>query len=188
MRCTSLAATTRRRQCAKAWSSSTSRARRIPSRTRSLQLSTMSKKRAWAAVWRLAEAPSAAAFLGRYLKPATEAQTQEIRRLIDDLGNKSFAVRSRALTRLKGLGLVAAPLLRQALEQKPPLEMRRRMEEALADPNNRPVSGEAVRVLRALAALEHAGTPEARELLRSLAGGASGAWLTGEARLACRNR
>ena len=52
------------------------------------------------------------------------------------------------------MGLAAAPLLRQALEQKPPLETRRRIEEVLADANNRPVSGEAVRVLRALAALD----------------------------------
>src|SRR5262249_29732003 len=47
--------------------------------------------RAWAAVWRLADAPTAVPFLGRHLKPATEAETREIRRLIDDLGNKTFA-------------------------------------------------------------------------------------------------
>ncbi|MBI1917943.1 MAG: sigma-70 family RNA polymerase sigma factor [Planctomycetes bacterium] len=80
--------------------------------------------RAWAAVWRLADAPAAVPFLGRHLKPATEAEARELRGLIDDLGNKSFAVRSRALVRLKGLGLVATPLLRRALEQKPPLEVR----------------------------------------------------------------
>src|SRR5262245_3971913 len=142
-------------------------------------------RRAWAAVWRLAEAPAAVSLLGRHLKPATEAEVREVRRLIDDLASKSFAVRSRASARLKGLGLAAVPLLRQALEQKPPLEVRRRLEEVLGGPNAHPVSGEAVRVLRALAALEHAGTPEAQKLLQSLAGGLPGAWLTSEAQAVC---
>src|SRR5262249_35171086 len=130
--------------------------------------------------------PAGVSFLKRHLKPAPEGETREIRRLIDDLSNKAFAVRSRALTRVKGLGLGAAPLVRKYLEQTPPLGMRRRLAEVLADPNNRPVSGDAVRVLRALAALEHSGTPEARALLRSLAAGAAGAWLTVEARRSCR--
>src|SRR5262249_57777110 len=57
-------------------------------------------RRAWAAVWRLAEAPAAVSLLGRHLKPATEAEVREVRRLIDDLASKSFAVRSRASARL----------------------------------------------------------------------------------------
>src|SRR5262249_48106106 len=73
-------------------------------------------RRAWAAVWRLAEAPAAVPLLGRHLKPATKAELREVRRLMDDLADKSFAVRSRALARLKELGLAAMPLLRQALE------------------------------------------------------------------------
>jgi hypothetical protein len=41
--------------------------------------------------------------------------------------------------------------------------------------------GHRVLPVLALAVLEHAGTPEARRLLRELAGGTPGAWLTEEA-------
>jgi hypothetical protein len=46
--------------------------------------------------------------------------------------------------------------------------------------STQPPSGEPLRTLRALAALDHADTPDARRLLDELAGGAPGAWLTQE--------
>jgi hypothetical protein len=67
------------------------------------------------------------------------------------------------------------------LEKKTSLETRRHVEE-LVESLSGPISGESLRTLRALAVLEHAGTPEARRLLEALAGGASGAWLTQEAK------
>ncbi len=142
--------------------------------------------RAYAAVFRLAEAPARSVpFLSRHLKPVLDAQRQEIRRAIEDLGSPTFALRQKAFERLKGLGLAAAPAVRAALEKDGPLEVRRRLEQLLEGITGRAVSGEWLRTLRALAVLEHAGTPEARRLLRALANGARGAWLTQEARTAC---
>jgi hypothetical protein len=71
--------------------------------------------------------------------------------------------------------------LRQELEKKGSPETRRRIEQLLANLTNKPLSGEPLRTVRALAVLEHAGAPEARRLLRELAAGESGAWLTQEA-------
>jgi RNA polymerase sigma factor (sigma-70 family) len=138
--------------------------------------------RAYAAVWLLAEAQSVSVpFLRERLKPVPNTQVKEILQHIDDLDNNSFAVREKAFQELRSLGPAAAPALRQALEKKTSLETRRHVEE-LVESLNGPISGESLRTLRALAVLEHAGTPEARRLLEALAGGASGAWLTQEAK------
>jgi hypothetical protein len=51
---------------------------------------------------------------------------------------------------------------------------------------NSDLTGESLRVSRAIEALEHAGTAAARELLNRLAAGAPGAWQTREAKSALR--
>ena len=63
------------------------------------------------------------------------------------------------------------PKLRRALEDKPSLKRRRRLESILAEPKRPPA--EALRTLRANAVLERIGTPEARRLLEKLATGAA---------------
>jgi hypothetical protein len=140
----------------------------------------------YAAVWRLAEAPARSVpLLRERLKPVPEAQLREIRQSVTDLGSATFAVRQKAFARLKDLGPAAEPALREALAKDLPLEVRRRLEQLLEGVTGRPASGEWLRTLRALTVLEHAGTPEARRLLRELAAGAQGAWLTREAQAAC---
>ena len=64
----------------------------------------------------------------------------------------------------------AEPMLGQALQNNPSLEMRRRIEAILAAPR-RPQAGD-LRNLRAIAVLERIGTPEARVILEKLGGGA----------------
>jgi hypothetical protein len=145
--------------------------------------------RAYRAIAHLAATPAVAVpFLAKQLNPVARDEVQEIRRSIAELGNGDFAVRDAAFRRLTRFGPSAAPLLRQALAENTPLENRRRIEQLLDSPGSRPWAGEALRTLRALTALERAGTPEARRFLETLAGGGAGAWLTLEAQAACARR
>jgi hypothetical protein len=72
------------------------------------------------------------------------------------------------------------------LAGQPSLEQRRRLEMMLEkqDEERRSPSPQRLRILRALEALELAGTPEAAQLLQRLAGGAPEACVTREAKAA----
>jgi RNA polymerase sigma factor (sigma-70 family) len=141
--------------------------------------------RGYGAVWRFVDSSDAAVgFLRERVKPATDAQVRTIGQHIADLDNASFAVRDKASQSLKELGAVAAVALHRAHEKNPSLEVRRRIDQLMQDMRDRPATGEALRLGRALAALEYAGTPDARRLLSELADGADGAWLTQQARAA----
>jgi hypothetical protein len=140
--------------------------------------------RAHDAVWRLAAAPDAVTFLGEHLRPAAALDPRRIARLVADLDSDQFKSREEASLELERLGERAEPLLRQALENKPSAEVRRRVEvllEKLAMPER---AAEQVRLLRGVQALEYSGTPEARKLLQALAQGAPEARLTREAKAA----
>jgi len=95
-------------------------------------------------------------------------------------------VREKAQEELAALGDLAEPALLRSLENKPSVEMRRRVQtllERLRGPVTRP---EFLQALRALAVLEDIGTPEARRLLQELAKGAPEARLTREAKASLR--
>jgi RNA polymerase sigma factor (sigma-70 family) len=137
--------------------------------------------RAYQAVQALASAPeSAVAFLKDRTRPVRPDEAQ-ITGLIADLDSNQFAARQKAAQALNRLGTLAEPGLRRALAAQPSAEVRRRVEELLAtlDPAS---SAEQLQAIRAVEALETMGTPEARELLTALAGGASEARLTREAK------
>jgi DNA polymerase-1 len=93
---------------------------------------------------------------------------------------RKAAWKTNARDELEKLGEPAAPALRQALENKPSLEVRRRIEELLEKAKT--PTGENLRSLRAVQVLEHIGTDEARQVLKKLAEGAAGARLTQEAK------
>jgi hypothetical protein len=140
--------------------------------------------KAWRAVWRLADAPQdALAFLRGRVKPYPTASADVTRKLLADLDSDSFEVREAAVKRLKELGPQAGPALRAALQTKPSLEQRRRIEDLLAAAPPPPAS-EELRQLRALIALGRIGTPEARRLLEEVAKGPQSARLTRQARAA----
>ena len=102
-------------------------------------------------------------------------------RLIAELDDDAFAIRQRASAELEGLGGVAKPALRKAMKEAASAEVRRRAEWLLERPSAA-VEPEQLRPLRAVEVLERLGTPEARELLKTLVGGADEARLTLETR------
>jgi WD40 repeat protein len=137
---------------------------------------------AYAAVWGLAlDAGRTVPFLRERLKPAVAADPATVQRLINDLDDNRFPVREAADREMRKLGSVTDLALRDALTKPRSLELRLRIEALLNAPRF-PPSAEELRQVRAVQALEYANDSVARELLRSLAGGAEGARLTREAR------
>jgi hypothetical protein len=133
---------------------------------------------AYRAITALAESGDEAWF-GR-LRPKAPVDAARLTRLVAALDADDFATREQATAELKQMGELAGPLLRQTLERKPSPEVRRRVRRLLEVLGRSP-SGEALRGLRAVEALEQAGTPAARRVLETLAKGAPQARLTREA-------
>jgi RNA polymerase sigma factor (sigma-70 family) len=139
-------------------------------------------KNAFAARWALAQSPpETVAFLKERLQPLRSADPVLLGRLIGDLDSEAFAVREKARARLEELGEQASGALVEALGRKPSLEARRRLEALLARQRGVLRDPETLRAVRAVAVLEDIGTPEARAVLKTLAGGLESARLTQEA-------
>ena len=81
---------------------------------------------------------------------------------------------------------VGVETLDKALAAQPPLETRQRLEELRGKMTGMLLQGERLRAFRAVEVLDRIGTPEARELLRTLADGAPEALLTTSARAALK--
>jgi RNA polymerase sigma factor (sigma-70 family) len=144
-------------------------------------LADMDASKAYDAIWSLvAAARQAVPFLAGQVRPVTAADPRLVAGLIADLDNNRFAVRKKTMQELEKLGDAAEPALRKALDGKPPLEVRQRIEQLL-EKMDLATSPDQLRVLRAVGALEYAGTTEARQVLRTLAGGTPEARLTREA-------
>jgi hypothetical protein len=123
-------------------------------------------------------------FLKANLHPAKSVRREQIDQWVRDLDDGVFEVRQKASAELEKLGELAEPALRRALENKPTLEQRRRIEPILAKLETALPTGASLQALRAVRVLEHTATPEARQLLRELTTGAEGAWLTRDAKAA----
>ncbi|MHB1424005.1 MAG: WD40 repeat domain-containing protein [Gemmataceae bacterium] len=142
--------------------------------------------KAFNAIGQLTASPEQAiSMLKSKLRPApAPAVQQRMAPLIADLDNDEFAVRDKAMEQLRQLGERAEPGLREALTNKPSLEARKRIEELLEGIRALSTSPERLREMRAIEVLEHVGTADAREVLRTLAKGAAHARLTHEAKAA----
>jgi hypothetical protein len=160
-----------------------------PAETESLwaDLSGADAARAYLAIRKLAAAASASAlFLRKHLRPVAGVDAKHLDRLSADLDSDDFATRQKTTAELEKLGEQALPAYRKALEGKPKLESRRLLQE-LAKKAERAwwdVSGERLRSLRAIEVLERAGTPQARDVLTTLAAGTEGTRLTEEVKAA----
>jgi hypothetical protein len=121
------------------------------------------------------------------LPPAAAlADPKQLARWIADLDNESFAVRAKAQRAIEGLGEPAIPELRRAMAGQFPLEVKRRLQNILADvePKLVPTSPSQLRQIRAVQVLESIATPEARQVLQHLAKGAAEVSLTSDAQAA----
>jgi hypothetical protein len=105
-----------------------------------------------------------------------------IARLVKDLDSDHFAVREAATADLERQGEGAAAALREALEGRPSLEVRLRVQRLLEKLKGAARLQEQLRLSRALQALEQGRTAAARRLLERLAGGAAESWQTREAK------
>ncbi|MBY0527862.1 MAG: sigma-70 family RNA polymerase sigma factor [Gemmataceae bacterium] len=147
-------------------------------------LSADDAKVADAAIRALSAAPKSVTFLAERVKAVTPPNAEQVKQLILDLeGDKPFAVRQKATDELEKLGELAADALQKVLDEKPGLETQMRIERLLARLVNAAAPPpDLLRSLRALEVLEDLGTPEARQLVETIAKGAGGAQLTRQAR------
>src|SRR5262249_52874072 len=104
---------------------------------------------------------------------------QRLAQLINDLDNANFGVRKNAMSQLQEIGEASKAALREALQKKPTLEARQRIEQLLAQMEPA-ASPDKLRTLRAVQVLEQTGTPEAKLLLQELAAGVPESRLTQE--------
>jgi WD40 repeat protein len=143
--------------------------------------------KAYRAIAELAAAPGESVpFLGERLSPSAAPDAKKVAALIADLDHDDFAARERADKELRALGPLAGPAIRKALAGNPSAEAARRLEELAAHLERDAPGAEDLRPIRAVEALEHAGTADARALLERLARGAEMAPQTREAKAALR--
>jgi RNA polymerase sigma factor (sigma-70 family) len=137
--------------------------------------------RAYRSVLALTGSPKeSVAFLKDHLPPVRSAAAKCVAELLAALDSDRFAERDKAMIELEKMGLAAEPPLRKALNAKPSLEVRRRIEGLL----EKLAGGPSLRALRAIEVLEHIAMPEARRYLAALAEGDASAAPTQEAKAA----
>jgi hypothetical protein len=103
-----------------------------------------------------------------------EVDAKAVAKLIADLDDEEFMVREKASMELAKLGSAVAPVLETALKNVKSNEQRMRLERLLEKIKDVSTLTQAKRGLEVLVALK---TPEAKELLESLAKGGEGEWL-----------
>lgn len=119
-------------------------------------------------------------FLKERVKPVL-VDARRLAQLVADLDSEKFPVRDKATKELENLGEYAVPYLQSALDAKPALEMRKRIESLLLRLKSpvRPASW--VQTARALAVLEQIGSEEARKIVETVSKGRAKAGPTQEA-------
>jgi hypothetical protein len=109
----------------------------------------------------------------------TEPDAKRLAQLVSDLDHPQFTVRQQATAELEKLGSAVEEALRQHLEAKPPLEVKRRLQRLLQRLDTEVATRQEYWAVKLL---EHVDTLPARELLRRLAKGAPSRQVRQEAR------
>jgi hypothetical protein len=144
---------------------------------------------AYQAIQKLAAAPKQTVpLLKARLRSVATVDPKQLGSLLAGLDSDAFEVREKATAELEKLGESAGPAMRKALEGKPALEARRRLERLLHKLRRVSPEPERLRELRALEVLERIDSTEVRQTLEALAGGMPEARLTQEAKAALRRR
>lgn len=115
------------------------------------------------------------------LAPLDETQRRRQALALKNLESLQFQEREKAAQDLERLADAAEPELRNVLAQNPSSEVRFRVVAILDKLQSPERQRQRLRGVRCCELLERIATPDARKILRSLADGASGAWLTGAA-------
>jgi len=131
---------------------------------------------------RLRPAPAPEANQRERLRPAPAPEANQIDRWLAQLDSSRFADREQATRELERQDGRAEPALRRYLANAPSAEARRRAEGVLARLQGPITDPELLRALRAVEALEHMGTRDAKQLLQEVARGAPEARLTQDAK------
>ncbi len=113
-------------------------------------------------------------FLRRRFQPVTVPPAERVRAWIAQLDADEFQEREAAFQALHSFHTIVEPPLRQALANKPSVNLRRQLERLLEDLEIKELGippGERLRALRAIRVLEAMPGPEARQHLEKLAHG-----------------
>jgi WD40 repeat protein len=137
------------------------------------------------AQWALADDPAgAAALLRAKIAPAViQIDEKRFAKLLGELDSANFREREAAARGLAEMGKPVEPALRRAHDAAKSAEARQRLRGLLESLRREP-TGEELRQSRAVHALELAGGPDAREVLKAWADGSPDADLTRDAKAA----
>jgi WD40 repeat protein len=146
-------------------------------------------KKAYQAVWALAESPGQAVALVRQrvapAGPLSGKEGERFARLLAQLDDEEFERREAATKEMTKLGWAAEVQVRVELKRRSAsAEVRQRLEQVLDGIENGELTGANLRPLRALEVLEQVGTAEAGDVFAALAKGAAEGRLTREAKAA----
>lgn len=103
------------------------------------------------------------------LTPGEVNHVNDLPKLIAGLSGDDVEANLRSAVGLKAFGVKASPALFKALGGKPPLEVRRRIEDVLESIGEFPIPPQTLRRTRAIQLLEQIGSQDAEKILRKLA-------------------
>jgi hypothetical protein len=135
------------------------------------------------ALWTMICAPEpSVAFLKKQLQPVAAVGPQRIAQLIANLDSDDFVARERAMTELEKVSDLAEAALRRTLEGHRSAEVQQRISRLLDQVQGTAPSRQRLGQIRGLEILGQIGTPEALQVMKSLADGAPEASLTKQAK------